>query len=426
MNDTTDIPTTPPPPPPPPGGEESAGGGPDRERLRSVADATRSTDGRMLTGVAAGLGRHLGIDPIIVRVVFVALTFLGLAGVVLYVTAWFLLPTDDGRRSIAAEWFRLDRNEPQVRTVGLILGGIAAVGAVIGDSGWFWWGGPWPLFVIGLPALGLYWLFVVLPRRRRDGRTPTDPPPAGPSWPGAASPAGSPAATSPAGPAGDTEGTTVPAGGEAPPAPPTWTAQPAAPRRMRPPLLLLATLSAMAAVLGSLALWDVAADRDLTWTAYVVAALLVTGAALVVGAWWGRSVALVLLGVVLSGVLAIGSLLPDGRIGEIRVAPTSAAGVESDYQLGIGLLELDLREVDDPEDLRGRTIRLDAGFGETRVLLPDDLAVTVVATVDGGAIDVLGIRDDGRSARVVSPADGRPSVRILIDQTFGQITVDRS
>jgi len=40
---------------------------------------TRSTSNRMIAGVCAGLGEYLGIDPTIVRLLFV-LTFFGLHG----------------------------------------------------------------------------------------------------------------------------------------------------------------------------------------------------------------------------------------------------------------------------------------------------------------------------------------------------------
>src|SRR5690554_2764007 len=141
MNDTT---TPPPPggptvaPPPPPSEGDSP---PGRDRWRSFADARRTTDDRVFAGVCAGMGRQLGIDPIIVRVIVVALTFAGLAGLILYGAAWLLLPTDDGRPSVASDWFRLGRNEPQVRIGGLLVAGVLALMSIVGDTGWLWWGG---------------------------------------------------------------------------------------------------------------------------------------------------------------------------------------------------------------------------------------------------------------------------------------------
>ena len=47
----------------------------------------RAQDGRMLTGVAAGIGRYLGIDANLVRIGFVVLTFVGGTGILAYLAA---------------------------------------------------------------------------------------------------------------------------------------------------------------------------------------------------------------------------------------------------------------------------------------------------------------------------------------------------
>jgi phage shock protein PspC (stress-responsive transcriptional regulator) len=56
---------------------------------------TRATDGRVIAGVAAGLGRYFSIDPVIVRLVFIVLVFAGGAGLIVYGAAWLLVPSDD-------------------------------------------------------------------------------------------------------------------------------------------------------------------------------------------------------------------------------------------------------------------------------------------------------------------------------------------
>src|SRR4051794_28534775 len=48
----------------------------------------------VVAGVAAGIARRLGIDPIIVRVAFVATSVAGGAGLAVYVLAWALMPAD--------------------------------------------------------------------------------------------------------------------------------------------------------------------------------------------------------------------------------------------------------------------------------------------------------------------------------------------
>jgi phage shock protein PspC (stress-responsive transcriptional regulator) len=54
----------------------------------------RSTSEAMLGGVAAGLANYFKIDPTIVRIVFLALTFLsGGTFIIVYLAFWMLLPT---------------------------------------------------------------------------------------------------------------------------------------------------------------------------------------------------------------------------------------------------------------------------------------------------------------------------------------------
>ena len=49
----------------------------------------------MIAGVALGLARRLGVDPVIVRIAFVVLSFAGAVGVLLYGALWVLLPSPD-------------------------------------------------------------------------------------------------------------------------------------------------------------------------------------------------------------------------------------------------------------------------------------------------------------------------------------------
>lgn len=52
----------------------------------------RDPDGAYLGGVASGLGNYFGIDPIFVRLMFIALTFLSGVGIVAYILFWLLVP----------------------------------------------------------------------------------------------------------------------------------------------------------------------------------------------------------------------------------------------------------------------------------------------------------------------------------------------
>ena len=52
----------------------------------------RLQHGRIVAGVAAGLGWRLGVDPVLVRIAFALLAFAGGAGLVLYGVLWAVLP----------------------------------------------------------------------------------------------------------------------------------------------------------------------------------------------------------------------------------------------------------------------------------------------------------------------------------------------
>lgn len=52
----------------------------------------RSTQDRMFAGVCGGIAEYLEVDPTLVRLVFVALTFLGGPGIVIYIVLMLIVP----------------------------------------------------------------------------------------------------------------------------------------------------------------------------------------------------------------------------------------------------------------------------------------------------------------------------------------------
>lgn len=56
----------------------------------------RDPDARVVAGVCAGLGRALGVDPTLVRLLFAMLTIAAGMGIVLYLAAWLLMPAREG------------------------------------------------------------------------------------------------------------------------------------------------------------------------------------------------------------------------------------------------------------------------------------------------------------------------------------------
>lgn len=133
---------------------------------------TRSSSDRVIAGVAGGLGRYAGIDPVVIRVILIVLIFFGGAGVIGYLAAWVLVPTDNSPH--AADGRGVARRAAIVTGVlaltvvaavggawGVAIGGDTAVALVVIGSGLvlaaaaFTRGGRWlilPAIVLALSA----------------------------------------------------------------------------------------------------------------------------------------------------------------------------------------------------------------------------------------------------------------------------------
>lgn len=377
------------------------------QNLRTISDVRRASDDRIVAGVCAGVARHLNIDPIIVRIAVVALTFVGLAGLILYLAAWFLLPEDDAERSVAADWFRLDQNEPQVRAIGLFVAAVLAVVAIVGDSGWgLWWIGWWVL-----PAAFLFWLFVVRPRQRREELL----------------------ATSAGAAAGANPGTWSSDPDELKAQVDAYTAAKTAQalerkrqryeRRRESRALWRLTLSLIAIAIAVTLILDQQAGVD--GSAYIVAALLAVAIGCLVGTLWGNAGGLVGLGLLLTVALLVASAVPDGRVGEQVREPQTLTGLQSSYRHGIGEFELNLSGFDKPAQLAGRTVHINTGIGQTTVYVPEGIPVKLDAELRGGEINAFGRQWHGRDNEVTtSDGDGK-ALHLVINQRFGDMEVIR-
>jgi phage shock protein PspC (stress-responsive transcriptional regulator) len=69
----------------------------------------RRRGGRILGGVAVGLADYFDVDPVLVRVGFVVLAFVGGLAVPLYLAGWALIPDEDTDTSIAEEILARER-----------------------------------------------------------------------------------------------------------------------------------------------------------------------------------------------------------------------------------------------------------------------------------------------------------------------------
>ncbi|MBP3548190.1 MAG: PspC domain-containing protein [Alistipes sp.] len=54
----------------------------------------RSRDNRVLAGVCGGLGNFMGIDPVVIRIAVVLLTFFAGMSLWVYIIMWLLIPEE--------------------------------------------------------------------------------------------------------------------------------------------------------------------------------------------------------------------------------------------------------------------------------------------------------------------------------------------
>jgi phage shock protein PspC (stress-responsive transcriptional regulator) len=408
----------------------------DRPHFHSFEQLRRSKADRKVAGVAGGLGRHLNVDPNILRVLFVVMCFFGLSGFLLYGAAWALVPEDgqsDGNISA----------RPGTRNALLIGAGVLAALLVLGDG----WGGirfPWPLFLVGLGVV------VYLGFRGRDDRSPQDPsqypsqyagqyPPQYASQypPQYAAPdsTGEQATTQYPWAVAAPEGATGTTYAPQPPAPPWLPPAPAypPPRPKRGPRLFGLTLAMTALALGALGVYDASGGHVID-SAYPALALAVVGLMLVVGAFVGRAGGLVLLGIVASIALAVTSAV--GSIGglgngdgeRIEVTPLSASAVQNSYYVPSGRVMVDLSDVRDPTALADRTIEVGARAGEVVVILPHGVTTHIDAEISGpGQIDLPGHSSGGIDNELTETLGSGPGTLSLRAHLFaGHIDVRTS
>jgi phage shock protein PspC (stress-responsive transcriptional regulator) len=115
----------------------------------------RSRSDKVIGGVSGGIGRYMGVDPVIIRIIFLASVFLGGSGLLAYLIAWILIPEEP-----APEGHVLDDSKPDG---GKIVGIVLIVIALIWLAGRFginhmfiipWgWVGPVALVALGIALM---------------------------------------------------------------------------------------------------------------------------------------------------------------------------------------------------------------------------------------------------------------------------------
>jgi phage shock protein PspC (stress-responsive transcriptional regulator) len=402
----------------------------------------RDTDRQLLLGVCAGLARVLEADPAIVRAAWiVAGLFTGPLALIAYVATAVVVPRDDGRTLLFGT--PPDRRENVIGVAGVALASTLLLASAPAFDV-FWIDRPFssPLLIVALVGGA-----IVLARANRE-RAREDLAPAAAAAPDASSAEAATAVVDADPPqADDAGGDVVPyrvmgtrapsvaddallgpehpgfggtggsggsggspptieqdAPGWTPPGPPT----PPAPAPPRGPSVFLRFAGAVVAGAAVAVVLDASGAVDLR--ASTVAVLLGVGAlaagvtAAVAAGRRGTGVTLALgivLAVAAAGVAAIGPQLDDG-VGYRAYRPTTAADIQPQYRLGLGFLELDLRDVAlAPGSVT--TVKADVGAGHIELRVPDDVRVQPVGdtSIDGTLAPIVAPRRGDATAPIV-------------------------
>jgi phage shock protein PspC (stress-responsive transcriptional regulator) len=443
----------------------------------------REPEDKRIAGVCSGVADYLGVDPTVVRLVAVLLAFKTGVMVLVYLIAAFVVPLRP--ESVAR---RVTPHDPlgSWPTGVKVLVGVVAVGLIaVGDIGWWF---DLPMVAIALVLAGV-WLLVA--ERNRPGGGFLDGPATDSektplstnAWSadattltsdrtpesGDASSLGDVASLDTPGPVGDQASDDDPATtvvgaasdhgavsagpqGEVPPpvppwgvgSPPPWVPGPVSTRAPVPPvpprsgrgaglpLGVLAALFIGAGLVSLLAILDVG---DISPVDVLAGALLLVGAAMVIGAWRGNARPLIGLGLPLVGLLLVAGAVDmplDAGAGDRTRIVDSVAELDERYELTAGELTLDLRDLPLGPRPRSSELTLDAevAFGELVVIVPRDANVEVDAHVAVGEVNgsPSGV-EDGVDLRNRFDLDGDEGTGLLVldlEVGFGAIEVRRA
>jgi len=102
----------------------------------------KSRTSRMIDGVCGGVAEYFGVDPTLVRIAWVLLTFMGGMGILLYLVAMIIVPKSPEAAPVASG----DVSGKNSKFWGLLLVGVGSLWFLqnIGLSLWsHWWHLPW-------------------------------------------------------------------------------------------------------------------------------------------------------------------------------------------------------------------------------------------------------------------------------------------
>lgn len=319
-------------------------------------------------GVAAGLAHYLGVDPVLVRLVFIA-GFLstGPLALLAYLAGWVIMPK-------AKVWPPYPGGpalggQLSGRTVGLVIAGIGASLLVGFNVDGF--GGP--LGSIIMIATGI-WLL----------RQPQQV-----------------------------------AASTAPPAPTVQAAPPTATYAAQPPADNWESRPVYDAYGNPIGTTPVKVRRSTAARLFRVAMVGMMGFVALIGA--GLLIALVAFSLSNPDVTVTQG---QTSVGESIVVPMTADDLLDEYSHNFGSLTVDLSNLDDSMFTDVREVDVDSDIGELVVLVPEDLSVQISVDSDAGEISLFGQEISGLNNEA-EYADDDANLVLDINSDIGEVRIER-
>ncbi len=198
----------------------------------------------------------------------------------------------------------------------------------------------------------------------------------------------------------------------------------------RGPSLGQVVVGAFLVLVGIGWLLEAANVADVPWRALLPAALILIGAALVVGSRTARHGGIIALGVVLTvavGAASAVEVLVDipisGGVGDER--QTVVGTIDAEYRHAFGTMTVDLRNGEVPAT--GQTVEISTGIGELIVIVPEGVALDIDARTGIGEVMVFGEQSAGLGPDLSfrSPGAGDAALRLDLDVAIGRLEVRR-
>ena len=192
-------------------------------------------------------------------------------------------------------------------------------------------------------------------------------------------------------------------------------------------------LGVLLVLLGLGWLLDTTGAADLDWDLILPIGLILVGIALSIAWWQGRGRGgLIAIGVILTVVLTIGTVVRiplGGGIGDRTERPRTFEAVGDRFELAIGKLTVDLRDLPAGGEVPTE-VRIDAavGIGQLVVLVGSDIpCVATHAEAGVGEIVVFGEREGGIGPdhRTEVVCLGPPVLNLDVSVGLGQVEVRR-